>query len=143
MEFSAIDQEIVQKALLYAINSKGFDEATKQQLINACMVGSPGDKVCNVGELLYAHYDKLDNEAKAIMANCFAYATRMGWTSFNKDNRCNIIVGMVLRDLGEQSFLPLPEHGTEPEPITTLREDRVDWRNPTEQAATKEEPSSK
>jgi hypothetical protein len=98
------------------------------------IVGSPADRMINGVEILYAHYDELDDVAKEITAQLFLYAVQMNWTAFNQGDRSQTIVDYISLDLGEVFGETPPPSEDWPEPEMHRREG-VDWRAGPEEPA--------
>ena len=79
--------------------------------------GTDADVICAAAEMLYAHYDLLNDQGRRVTAELFNYAHNQGWTGFNQDGRSETIVTQVGRDLGDAGAVkPLPyEEWPEPE----------------------------
>ena len=86
--------------------------------------GVTADLICEAAEILYAHNDILDDDAKRIMAELFNYTDNQGWTTFNKENRSKTIVKLAAFDLGDTITKPI-EKPPQPE---ANRRDGLDWR---------------
>lgn len=130
MRFTTNSVELREEAYLYTATQSAYLPLDAQAKLKAAMAQSSSpDQICETAEALYAHYDLLDNTGREVMARLFAYAGRSGWSSFDVDGRCNLIVGVVQRDLGEVSALPFPAAGEEPAPQKHRRENEADWRD--------------
>jgi hypothetical protein len=97
--------------------------------------GGDAEVITNAPEIMYAHYDQLDDAGKRIMGEIWVHGNEKLWTSFaggpkGSYNRAEQIVEQVSRDLGDEGAIqprPLEEW---PEPRVGRREDGIDWRLP-------------
>lgn len=81
--------------------------------------GSAADVITQGRELLYAHYDLLDDEGKAVLAKLAQYAVMQNWVAENADGRAEKITAAVRRDLGERGTWP--DAADDPAPNVALR----------------------
>lgn len=63
---------------------------------------SPVDQIMGVMELMYASRDQVDDVAKDLIGGLAAYATINAWHGLGENNRGNMIVQAMRRDLGER-----------------------------------------
>lgn len=128
MQFITDDLDLAHRATVYVMQSATYLPAEVQgKLNNVISRGGPGDKICNLSELLYSHYDLLDAAGKELMANLFAITARKAWVADTA--RADTVVGVVYRDLGVTTTMPLPAAGEEPEPQVNLREGELNWKS--------------
>jgi hypothetical protein len=64
---------------------------------------SPVDQIVGVMELLYANRAEVTDPAKELIGGLAAYATVNAWHGLAEDNRGNLIVQAMRRDLGEKA----------------------------------------
>jgi hypothetical protein len=92
--------------------------------------GVAADQLCDGAELLYAHYELLNDDGKNLVGQIYNYADAQGWSTFNKNGRSAEIVSLARRDLGEKGRGVALKSAKYPEPETMRRKDNVDWRGP-------------
>lgn len=92
--------------------------------------GSAADVISQGREILYAHYDLLNDEGKAVVAQLAQYAVAQGWGGDNADNRCGQMVALARHDVGE--IATKPSLANTPDPNAALRDDNTDWKKPLE-----------
>lgn len=114
-----------------------FAEATDAELAEKlqAIAGVEADLLSTAPEVLYAYRDRLDEAALRLMGELFVHANEQGWTSVaggpkGTDNRAELIVRDVRRDLGELKGSVDPEAA--PAPLMNLRPGGADWRVPAE-----------
>jgi hypothetical protein len=88
--------------------------------------GTSADVISQGREILYAHFDLLNDEGKTVLAQMAHYAVSQGWQGENSNNRCDNMVKLARFSLGEIQTAPSAENT--PDPRTGLRDGSVDWR---------------
>lgn len=122
--------ELVRKFRAFAFDGGAPEEiALRLQTIP----GTDADLLTGAPEILYAHYDLLDDRGKRILGEMFVYGNEQNWTTFaggpkGSGNRAETIVGVVSRDLGDEGAILPPPSEEWPAPKAELR-DGADWRS--------------
>jgi hypothetical protein len=119
--------------LMRALNAYAYAESTPPELAEKLQTipGVDADRITAAREIMYAHFDVLDEAGKTVLGQLADYAVYSGWSSENTEGRCDKSRDAVRRDLGEEGDLGDP--ADDPAPRVGLREDGVDWRNPGEE----------
>ena len=88
--------------------------------------GSSADLISQGREILYAHYDLLNDAGKTVLAQLSHYAVSQGWQGDNANSRCDNMLKLARHDLGEIQTGPSYENTPDPRP--GLRDDGVNWK---------------
>ena len=104
---AAVDQYLI-------LHAQNLPEATQQAVVSAAAKVSPVDKLCDVGEALYAARDGLSDEALVLVGQVVEFCTRNGWHGLSVDARGQRMVDAIRRQRGE----PHPTGGSWPDPST-------------------------
>lgn len=118
--------------LVQRFNAFAYSPTAPEELKNKLQTipGSQADIVTQGLEILYAHFDLLDADGKAVLGVLSDYGVYAGWAAMNVDGRLEKIRDRVRADLGED-VEPLADENM-PEPEARLRGGGVDWRFPPE-----------
>lgn len=82
---------------------KDLPEALQAKFKSQAASPSPVDQIVGTMELLYANKADLTDEAKDLVGGLAAFATTNAWHGLAEDNRGNLIVQAMRRDLGEKA----------------------------------------
>lgn len=110
------------------LNAYAYSPDTPEALANRLQMipGVDADVIVEGTEILYAHFDLLNDTGKEVLGLLAAYGVSQTWVSLL--DRWTAIRDRVRRDLGER--VAKIEDADMPPPQTARRDGAVDWRNP-------------
>lgn len=106
--------EILNKSMgLVFSNMDSFSPDFKAGIASCFNHPSPVTKIKDVAECLYSQKDKLNNDLRELVAQCFTVMDNHG---FEASERCNGIIAAMKRDAGIKGNWPKAE--SDPYPIS-------------------------
>lgn len=123
VEFTNNPLDLVRAFNTY-IYGPGVPEVAAEQL--QTIPGVQADIIVEGVEILFAHYDLLNDEGRTVLAQLTQYGINQSWGPMV--TRWTAINALARHDLGEDVAVPDPI----PEPQMRRRTDGVDFRNPEE-----------
>ncbi|MCC7097264.1 MAG: hypothetical protein IT472_08805 [Thermomonas sp.] len=114
--------ELVRRIRAYAFGGHAPEDVADRL---QTLPGVPADVICAAGELLYAHFDLLDDSGWMLVAEIYQHTIQQGWSGFNQGDRSAVILAQLSAVIADDHTDP----DAWPAPHTGLR-DGLDWRGP-------------